>query len=61
MCIFQTSLLSSIPLLVSRSILGTAIGVAQTLQMAGIGVSNLVVGQILGDNERFDQISFFNL
>ena len=56
MCIFQTSLLSSIPLLVSRSILGTAIGVAQTLQMAGIGVSNLVVGQILGDNERFDQI-----
>lgn len=42
----------SIPLVVPQATLGTAMGLATSIQMVGIGVSNLVVGQILGTNSR---------
>jgi len=45
------SLWPSIPLVVSQATLGTAMGLTTSIQMVGIGVSNLVVGQILGDEE----------
>ncbi|XP_035989138.1 major facilitator superfamily domain-containing protein 1-like [Fundulus heteroclitus] len=38
----------SIPLVVPQATLGTAMGLATSIQMVGIGVSNLIVGQILG-------------
>uniref|UniRef100_A0A8C1CRW3 Lysosomal dipeptide transporter MFSD1 n=2 Tax=Cyprinus carpio TaxID=7962 RepID=A0A8C1CRW3_CYPCA len=38
----------SIPLVVPQATLGTAMGLATSVQMIGIGISNLVVGQILG-------------
>ncbi|XP_062603171.1 uncharacterized protein LOC134264946 [Saccostrea cucullata] len=41
----------SIPLVVSQATVGTAMGLTTSIQMIGIGVSNLVVGQILGKNE----------
>ncbi|XP_076154722.1 lysosomal dipeptide transporter MFSD1 [Alosa pseudoharengus] len=42
------SMWPSIPLVVPQATLGTAMGLATSVQMVGIGVSNLVVGQILG-------------
>ncbi|KAA0705074.1 hypothetical protein E1301_Tti017859 [Triplophysa tibetana] len=42
------SLWPSIPLVVPQATLGTAMGLATSVQMIGIGISNLVVGQILG-------------
>ncbi|XP_033738303.1 major facilitator superfamily domain-containing protein 1-like [Pecten maximus] len=42
------SLWPSIPLVVSPATVGTAMGLTTSIQMIGIGVSNLVVGQILG-------------
>ncbi|CAG04340.1 unnamed protein product [Tetraodon nigroviridis] len=42
------SMWPSIPLVVPQATLGTAMGLATSIQMVGIGVSNLVVGQILG-------------
>lgn len=42
------SMWPSIPLVVPQATLGTAMGLATSVQMIGIGVSNLVVGQILG-------------
>ncbi|XP_068102846.1 lysosomal dipeptide transporter MFSD1-like [Hyperolius riggenbachi] len=42
------SMWPSIPLLVPQATLGTAIGLATSVQMLGIGLSNLVVGRILG-------------
>ncbi|KAJ0015875.1 hypothetical protein NQD34_014165 [Periophthalmus magnuspinnatus] len=44
----QASMWPSIPLVVPQATLGTAMGLATSIQMIGIGVSNLVVGQILG-------------
>ncbi|XP_060073694.1 major facilitator superfamily domain-containing protein 1-like [Ylistrum balloti] len=44
------SLWPSIPLVVSPATVGTAMGLTTSMQMIGIGVSNLVVGQILGKN-----------
>lgn len=44
----------SIPLVVPQATLGTAMGLATSIQMVGIGVSNLVVGQILGTKSRYD-------
>ncbi|KAM6951155.1 lysosomal dipeptide transporter MFSD1 [Aplochiton taeniatus] len=43
-----SSMWPSIPLVVPQATLGTAMGLATSVQMIGIGVSNLVVGQILG-------------
>ncbi|XP_076842967.1 lysosomal dipeptide transporter MFSD1 isoform X2 [Brachyhypopomus gauderio] len=42
------SMWPSIPLVVPQATLGTAMGLATSVQMIGIGVSNLIVGQILG-------------
>jgi len=38
----------SIPLVVHQSAIGTALGITGSLQMIGIGVSNICVGAILG-------------
>lgn len=43
-----SSMWPSIPLVVPQATLGTAMGLATSVQMVGIGLSNLVVGQILG-------------
>lgn len=43
-----SSMWPSIPLVVPQATLGTAMGLATSVQMIGIGISNLVVGQILG-------------
>ncbi|XP_012940348.1 major facilitator superfamily domain-containing protein 1 [Aplysia californica] len=45
------SMWPSIPLVVSQATLGTAMGLTTSIQMIGIGVSNVVVGQILGDED----------
>ncbi|KAK2144451.1 hypothetical protein LSH36_756g02040 [Paralvinella palmiformis] len=45
------SLWPSIPLVVSPSTVGTATGITSSFQMIGIGISNLVVGKILGDQD----------
>ena len=42
----QSTLWPSIPLVVPLQLVGTAMGVATTVQMIGIGVSNLIVGQL---------------
>ncbi|XP_051925389.1 major facilitator superfamily domain-containing protein 1 [Hippocampus zosterae] len=42
------SMWPSIPLVVPQATVGTAMGLATSVQMIGIGISNLVVGQILG-------------
>lgn len=53
MCVvFQASMWPSIPLVVPQATLGTAMGLATSVQMVGIGISNLVVGQILGTKSR---------
>ncbi|XP_035258929.1 major facilitator superfamily domain-containing protein 1 isoform X1 [Anguilla rostrata] len=43
-----SSMWPSIPLIVPQATLGTAMGLATSVQMIGIGLSNLIVGQILG-------------
>lgn len=50
--VLQASMWPSIPLVVPQATLGTAMGLATSVQMVGIGVSNLVVGQILGTKSR---------
>ncbi|CAH2307673.1 major facilitator superfamily domain-containing 1-like, partial [Pelobates cultripes] len=42
------SMWPSIPLVVPQATLGTAMGLATSVQMIGIGLSNLIVGKILG-------------
>ncbi|XP_063286678.1 major facilitator superfamily domain-containing protein 1-like [Pelobates fuscus] len=42
------SMWPSIPLVVPQAILGTAMGLATSVQMLGIGLCNLIVGKILG-------------
>ena len=49
---FQASMWPTIPLVVSQATVGTAMGITTSLQMIGIGICNLVVGQILGDKKR---------
>lgn len=46
------SLWPSIPLVVSQATVGTAMGLTTSIQMIGNGISNLVVGQILGKNDK---------
>lgn len=43
---------SSIPLVVPQATLGTAMGLATSVQMLGIGFSNLIVGHFLGTKSR---------
>ncbi|KAJ7984544.1 hypothetical protein DPEC_G00355900 [Dallia pectoralis] len=50
------SMWPSIPLVVPQATLGTAMGLATSVQMIGIGISNLVVGQILGNNSSDTKI-----
>ncbi|XP_074453524.1 lysosomal dipeptide transporter MFSD1-like isoform X1 [Larus michahellis] len=42
------SMWPSIPLVVPQATLGTAMGLATSVQMVGVGLSNLIVGHILG-------------
>ncbi|KAM9372522.1 lysosomal dipeptide transporter MFSD1-like [Phaethornis superciliosus] len=42
------SMWPSIPLVVPQATLGTAMGLATSVQMIGVGLSNLIVGHILG-------------
>ncbi|XP_010130982.1 PREDICTED: major facilitator superfamily domain-containing protein 1-like, partial [Buceros rhinoceros silvestris] len=42
------SMWPSIPLVVPRAALGTAMGLATSVQMIGVGLSNLIVGHLLG-------------
>ena len=42
----------TIPLVVSQATVGTAMGLTTSLQMIGIGVCNLIVGEILGKKKR---------
>ena len=42
----------SIPLVVSQATVGTAMGLTTSIQMIGIGISNLIVGQILGKSDK---------
>lgn len=46
------SMWPSIPLVVSQATVGTAMGLTTSIQMIGIGISNLIVGQILGDDKH---------
>ncbi|XP_052774294.1 major facilitator superfamily domain-containing protein 1-like [Mya arenaria] len=48
------SMWPSIPLVVSQATIGTAMGLTTSIQMIGIGISNLVVGQILGKEKDSD-------
>ena len=50
--ILQASMWPSIPLVVSQATVGTAMGLTTSIQMIGIGISNLIVGQILGDDKQ---------
>ncbi|XP_063790708.1 major facilitator superfamily domain-containing protein 1-like isoform X2 [Pseudophryne corroboree] len=50
------SMWPSIPLVVPQATLGTAMGLATSVQMIGIGVSNLVVGRILGTKSSESKI-----
>lgn len=45
------SMWPSIPLVVSQATVGTAMGLTTSIQMIGIGISNLIVGQILGSDK----------
>ena len=49
---FQASMWPSVPLVVSQATIGTAMGVTTSIQMIGMGISNLIVGQILGTSEK---------
>lgn len=51
----------SIPLVVPQATLGTAMGLATSMQMIGIGLSNLVVGQILGTKSRYQTFTRMSL
>ncbi|XP_014663317.1 PREDICTED: major facilitator superfamily domain-containing protein 1-like isoform X1 [Priapulus caudatus] len=45
------SMWPSIPLVVGQAYVGTAMGITTSIQMVGIGISNVIVGAILGKNE----------
>nr|KAG5711821.1 hypothetical protein BaRGS_023585 [Batillaria attramentaria] len=46
------SMWPTIPLVVSQATVGTAMGLTTSMQMIGIGISNLIVGQILGKKDE---------
>ncbi|XP_056391052.1 major facilitator superfamily domain-containing protein 1-like isoform X1 [Hyla sarda] len=50
------SMWPSIPLVVPQATLGTAMGLATSVQMIGIGISNLIVGRILGTKSSESKI-----
>lgn len=49
------SLFPSIPLVVPQASVGLAMGVNGSIQMIGVGISNLVVGALLGESEGKDR------
>lgn len=51
----------SIPLVVPQATLGTAMGLATSVQMIGIGLSNVIVGQILGTKSRWESAALPSL
>ncbi|XP_071952623.1 lysosomal dipeptide transporter MFSD1-like isoform X2 [Antedon mediterranea] len=59
------SLWPSIPLVVPPATVGTAMGLTTSIQMIGIGISNVVVGAIVGDSkdkiERYKWVMIFLL
>lgn len=50
------SMWPSIPLVVSQATIGTAMGLTTSVQMVGIGLSNIIVGQILGKSENLPKV-----
>ncbi|GIY48307.1 major facilitator superfamily domain-containing protein 1 [Caerostris extrusa] len=48
-----SSMWPSIPLVVYQATIGTAMGIATSLQMIGIGFSNLIVGEILSNKSEY--------
>ncbi|KAG8557767.1 hypothetical protein GDO81_016727 [Engystomops pustulosus] len=50
------SMWPSIPLVVPQATLGTAMGLATSVQMIGIGLSNVIVGRILGTKSSESKI-----
>nr|DBA19418.1 TPA: hypothetical protein GDO54_015259 [Pyxicephalus adspersus] len=50
------SMWPSIPLVVPQATIGTAMGLATSVQMIGIGLSNLLVGRILGTKSSESKI-----
>ncbi|XP_013401779.1 major facilitator superfamily domain-containing protein 1 [Lingula anatina] len=61
------SMWPSIPLVVSQATVGTAMGLTTSIQMVGIGICNIVVGEILGQKngkiplERWQYMMIFML
>ncbi|KAE8579278.1 hypothetical protein XENTR_v10023979 [Xenopus tropicalis] len=54
------SMWPSIPLVVPQATLGTAMGLATSVQMIGIGLSNLIVGRILGTKSSQSKIPLWH-
>lgn len=50
--LLQAVIWPALPLVVKQSMLGTAMGVNNSVQMLGVGIANLGVGEILGKNNR---------
>lgn len=50
--VLQVSTWPSIALVVPQATLGTAIGLTAAVSMAGIGLSHLIIGSILGTSNR---------
>lgn len=48
----QATMWSAIPMLVSEATVGTALGLTTCIQMIGIGICNIVVGAILGEDQE---------
>ncbi|XP_041359016.1 major facilitator superfamily domain-containing protein 1-like isoform X2 [Gigantopelta aegis] len=49
------SMWPTIPLVVAQATVGTAMGLTTSVQMIGIGISNLIVGQILGKSQHLEK------
>lgn len=54
--VLQVCTWPAISLVVPQSILGLAMGLAVSIQMAGNGVCNLVIGWILGTTSRYKEL-----
>ncbi|XP_054707597.1 major facilitator superfamily domain-containing protein 1-like [Uloborus diversus] len=54
------SMWPSIPLVVNQATIGTAMGIATSLQMIGVGFSNLIVGEILGSKDKLPEETILN-
>lgn len=59
--VIQAVIWPAVPVVVEQSILGTAMGINNSVQMLGVGLANLAVGEILGKNNRFVSFKFIKL